>query len=90
MSRVASRLVLRTVEEGRPERGSDPRDARRTLLSRTAAGRGQLETAHRFRRAVFARAMATWSEHDRAEFARLITAFVDGFGQATAAAPEDR
>ncbi|MGW2377695.1 MarR family winged helix-turn-helix transcriptional regulator [Kitasatospora sp. NPDC001683] len=79
----ASRLVLRTVEEGWLERGSDPRDARRTLLALTGAGREQLETAHRLRRAVFARAMASWSERDRTEFARLITAFVTDFGEVT-------
>ncbi|MFH8383888.1 MarR family winged helix-turn-helix transcriptional regulator [Kitasatospora sp. NPDC018058] len=84
----ASRLVLRTVEEGWLERGSDPRDARRTLLALTPAGREQLDRAHHFRREVFARAMADWPDADRTEFARLITAFVAGFGRA--ATPEGR
>ena len=79
----ASRLVLRTVEEGWLERGSDPRDARRTLLALTPAGREQLDRAHHLRREVFARAMADWPDTDRTEFARLITAFVTGIGRAT-------
>ncbi|MFF2146704.1 MarR family winged helix-turn-helix transcriptional regulator [Kitasatospora sp. NPDC058190] len=77
----ASRLVLRTVEEGWLERGSDPRDARRTLLALTPAGREQVERTHRFRREVFARTMANWPDSDRTEFARLITAFVADFGR---------
>ncbi|MFJ7250710.1 MarR family winged helix-turn-helix transcriptional regulator [Kitasatospora sp. NPDC098652] len=80
----ASRLVLRAVGQGWLERGSDPRDARRTLLALTPAGRAQVEAAHRMRRVVFAQAMAGWSESDRTAFARLITAFVADFARTVA------
>ncbi|MFE5587603.1 MarR family winged helix-turn-helix transcriptional regulator, partial [Kitasatospora sp. NPDC056531] len=55
----ASRLVLRTVEEGWLERGSDPRDARRTPPALTPAGREQVERTHRLHREIIARTMAT-------------------------------
>ncbi|MEU6657838.1 MarR family transcriptional regulator [Streptomyces sp. NPDC046821] len=77
----ASRLVLRTVEEGWLDRRTDPSDARRTLLALTGSGREQLDRAHRFRQEIFARVMADWSDVDRSEFARLITAFVTSFAQ---------
>ncbi|MGW3209294.1 MarR family winged helix-turn-helix transcriptional regulator [Streptomyces sp. NPDC001135] len=77
----ASRLVLRTVEEGWLDRRTDPSDARRTLLALTDSGREQLDRAHRFRQEIFARVMADWPDADRSEFARLITAFVTSFAQ---------
>ena len=77
----ASRLVLRTVEEGWLERRTDPSDARRTLLALTSSGREQLDRTHRFRQAIFARVMADWSDADRSEFARLITTFVTSLTQ---------
>ncbi|GAA2714537.1 MULTISPECIES: MarR family transcriptional regulator [Streptomyces] len=77
----ASRLVLRAVEDGLLTRHVDPADRRRTLLELTASGKEQLQRAQRVRRAVFGKAMASWPESDRSEFARLITAFVASFGQ---------
>ncbi|WMX44990.1 MarR family winged helix-turn-helix transcriptional regulator [Streptomyces roseicoloratus] len=79
----ASRLVLRAVEEGWVARRPDPSDARRALLALTADGQEQVDRTHRFRRQVFARAMADWPDADRVAFARLLTAFVDGFGRET-------
>ncbi|MFF9194594.1 MarR family winged helix-turn-helix transcriptional regulator [Streptomyces sp. NPDC014779] len=79
----ASRLVLRAVEEGWVSRRPDPADARRALLALTADGRERVDRTHRFRQQVFARAMAGWPEADRVEFARLLTAFVEGFGRET-------
>ncbi|MGW7618935.1 hypothetical protein ACWGLG_24405 [Streptomyces antimycoticus] len=35
---------------------------------------------HRFRRSVFTEAMEEWPEAGRAEFARLLTRFVDALG----------
>jgi hypothetical protein len=40
------------------------------------AGRARLEETHGARRAVFGQAMAGWSEAERRQFARLLTAFV--------------
>ncbi|MFD0368971.1 MarR family winged helix-turn-helix transcriptional regulator [Streptomyces sp. NPDC059071] len=78
----ASRLVLRAVEEGWVSRWPDPADARRALLALTVEGQEQVDRTHRFRQRVFARAMADWPDADRLAFARLLTAFVDGFGRA--------
>ncbi|MGW5776841.1 MarR family winged helix-turn-helix transcriptional regulator [Streptomyces sp. NPDC003863] len=77
----ASRLVLRTVEEGWLARRTDPADARRALLALTDSGRAQLDRTHRFRQEVFARVMADWTDADRSEFARLVTAFVTSFAE---------
>ncbi|MEV4259734.1 MarR family transcriptional regulator, partial [Spirillospora sp. NPDC049652] len=84
----ASRLALRAEQEGLVTRAPDPSDRRRTLLGLTAAGREGLDRAHRTRRRLFAEVMADWPDADRAEFARLVTAFVASFG-ATAAARAD-
>ncbi|WP_277875528.1 MarR family winged helix-turn-helix transcriptional regulator [Streptomyces sp. NRRL B-1677] len=77
----ASRLVLRTVEEGWLARRTAPSDARRTLLTLTDRGREQLDRTHQFRQELFARVMADWPDADRSEFARLITAFVTSFAE---------
>ncbi|EXU68426.1 MarR family transcriptional regulator [Streptomyces sp. PRh5] len=61
-------------------READQSDGRRALLVRTEAGRAMTEEVHRFRRSVFAEAMEEWPEADRAEFARLLTRFVDTLG----------
>ncbi|WP_370414946.1 MarR family winged helix-turn-helix transcriptional regulator [Streptomyces fradiae] len=84
----ASRLVLRAAEEGWLTRAPDPGDARRTLLALTPEGRDRLDRTHRLREEVFARAMADWPAADRVEFARLLTAFVEGFGREVGSAPQ--
>ncbi|RFU42563.1 MarR family transcriptional regulator [Actinomadura logoneensis] len=81
----ASRLAARTEEEGLVTRRPDASDRRRTLLELTATGRDRLDRAHRARQEVFAAAMAGWPDADRAEFARLITAFVASFRETVAA-----
>ncbi|MEV6326873.1 MarR family winged helix-turn-helix transcriptional regulator [Streptomyces sp. NPDC051909] len=83
----ASRLVLRAAEEGWLTRAPDPADARRTLLALTPEGRGRLDRTRRLREEVFARAMTGWPDADRVEFARLLTAFVEGFGREVGSAP---
>lgn len=80
----ASRLVVRAVDERLLNRRADPSDGRRTLLTLTELGQEQLDRMHRLRQAVFARAMADWSDADRSTFARLITAFVDSFTEVVA------
>ncbi|WP_020576729.1 MarR family winged helix-turn-helix transcriptional regulator [Actinopolymorpha alba] len=77
----ASKLVAAAVEAGLVRREADQSDGRRALLVRTAAGRALSERVHRFRRSVFSSAMSGWSETDRAEFARLLTRFVDGLSR---------
>lgn len=79
----ASRLVLRATEEGWITRRTDPCDARRTLLALTHEGQEQVDRVHGFRQEVIARAMTDWTDTDRTEFARLISAFVVSFAQMT-------
>jgi DNA-binding MarR family transcriptional regulator len=74
----ASRLVTKAVDQGLLVRQADQDDGRRSLVSLTTAGRKQVDAAHVARQEVFARAMGDWSAADRATFARLLTAFVDG------------
>jgi DNA-binding MarR family transcriptional regulator len=78
----ASRLVAKAVDEGFLVRQADQGDGRRSLVSLTASGREQVDTAHSSRREVFARAMAGWSAEERAIFARLLTEFVAGVDSA--------
>lgn len=68
-----------TDDQRMPRREADRPDGRRSVLLLTGSGQADLDRAHAFRRAVFAEAMAGWPEGDRAEFARLLTAFVAGF-----------
>jgi DNA-binding MarR family transcriptional regulator len=72
----ASKLVALAVEVGLVRREADQADGRRSRLVRTAAGRRASERVHRFRRGVFARAMAEWSAHERAQFAAFLDRFV--------------
>jgi len=50
---------------------------------RTAAGRRLSAQAHSFRQLVFSEAMAGWPAADRAEFARLLSRFVESLGAVT-------
>lgn len=79
----ASRLVARAVADGLLVRAADQRDGRRALLALTAPGTDLLARAHRFREGVAAAAMADWTDHERREFATLLTRFVAGVTQAT-------
>ncbi|MFI7640972.1 MarR family winged helix-turn-helix transcriptional regulator [Nonomuraea sp. NPDC049400] len=74
----ASRLVAAAVTAGLIRREADQADGRRAWLVLTEAGRAALEQAHRGRQAAFAAAMEGWSGEERAEFARLLTRFVEG------------
>ncbi|WP_431931595.1 MarR family winged helix-turn-helix transcriptional regulator [Nonomuraea jabiensis] len=74
----ASRLVAAAVAAGLVRREADQADGRKAWLVLTEAGRAALEQAHRGRQAAFAAAMEEWPEEDRAEFARLLTRFVEG------------
>ncbi|MGP3914194.1 MarR family winged helix-turn-helix transcriptional regulator [Nonomuraea sp. 10N515B] len=73
----ASRLVAAAVEAGLVRREADQADGRRSCLVLTDEGSAALERAHRARQAAFATAMEGWSAAERAEFARLLTRFVE-------------
>jgi DNA-binding MarR family transcriptional regulator len=72
----ASRMVADAVRGGYVRRVASQVDGRRMCLELTGAGRKLLKTTSRFRRHLFSRVMAGWSENDCAEFARLLTKFV--------------
>ncbi|MEV4112330.1 MarR family transcriptional regulator [Nonomuraea sp. NPDC049695] len=74
----ASRLVAAAVTAGLVRREADQADGRRAWLVLTDAGRAALEQAHRSRQAAFAAATEGWTAAERAEFARLLTRFVEG------------
>ena len=79
----ASKLVAATVAAGLVRREADQADGRRALLVRTPAGRRLSAQAHAFRRQVFGEAMADWPAADRAEFARLLSRFVESLTEVT-------
>jgi DNA-binding MarR family transcriptional regulator len=72
----ASRLVAGAVTDGLVRRESDQHDGRRSLLALTTEGAAAVEAMHAFRVAMSDRAMAGWSDHERTEFARLLSDFV--------------
>lgn len=82
-----SRLVSRAVDRGLIRRVPDRADARRLLLLTTAGGRTHLDQARATRQEFFGRAMADWTDAERETFADLLTRFVAGFEQVTAAGP---
>ena len=73
----ASKLVAAAVEAGLVRREADQTDGRRAFLVRTERGTSLSEELHRFRRSIFATAMADWTDADRAAFAQLLTRFVE-------------
>ena len=79
----ASKLVATAVTAGLVRREADQADGRRALLVRTPAGRRVSAQAHAFRQQVFGEAMAGWPEADRAEFARLLSRFVESLRTVT-------
>jgi DNA-binding MarR family transcriptional regulator len=73
----ASKLVVRAVNEGLVRRAADRADRRRQSLFLTSKGRQIVESAHRTRRAAIADSMATFSDAEAHQFARLLTNFVE-------------
>ncbi|SET66914.1 MarR family winged helix-turn-helix transcriptional regulator [Nonomuraea wenchangensis] len=74
----ASRLVAAAVTGGLVRREADQADGRRSHLVLTGAGRAALARARESRQASFAAVTRTWTAAERAEFARLLTRFVEG------------
>ena len=79
----ASKLVAAAVATGLVRREADQADGRRALLVRTPAGRRLSAQAHAFRQQVFGETMAGWPAADRAEFARLLSRFVESLAEVT-------
>ena len=71
----ASRLVQAAVEAGHVRRDVDPRDARRSILVLTEAGRAALSSLLDHRRGAIERALADFSPAERRQFADLLTRF---------------
>ncbi|AHH15607.1 putative transcriptional regulator, MarR family [Nocardia nova SH22a] len=73
----ASRLIAAAVDGGYIERIADQHDGRRSQLVLTTAGQHVVAAAHRRRAEAFAEAMDDWTAGERAQFAALLTRFVD-------------
>lgn len=71
----ASRLVKAAIEADLVRRVAAQSDGRRTGLALTAPGTAAVAAAHASRQRLYADLTADWSAHDRAELARLLTAF---------------
>jgi DNA-binding MarR family transcriptional regulator len=74
-----SRIVAEAVKSGYVRRVASQEDGRRIHLELTPAGRSVVEAARRTRQEHFAKAMRDWSDTERAEFARLLARFVNGY-----------
>ncbi len=75
----ASRLVNDSAERGLVTRRADERDARRSVVELTEAGRAVLTTANVTRRTAVTDAVAGFSPEETAQFAELFTRFVAGW-----------
>ncbi len=75
----ASRLAQAAVHAGQVRREADPADARRSILVLTEAGRAALHTTLDRRRSAIESALAGFTDAERAEFARLLTRFVESW-----------
>ncbi|MFC9558977.1 MarR family winged helix-turn-helix transcriptional regulator [Agromyces sp. NPDC056965] len=75
----ASRLVQAAVEAGHVRREADPSDARRSALVLTASGRKLLESARDTRRDAVETALAGFTPEETAEFARLLSRFIEAW-----------
>jgi DNA-binding MarR family transcriptional regulator len=72
----ASKLVARAVGEGLLRREADQADGRRQSLHLTSEGARIVASAHHVRRDAIAGAMATFSDDEARDFARLLERFV--------------
>ncbi len=73
----ASRMVAGAIRAGLVKRIASQLDGRRTHLELTDDGRRALAAVRRFRIMFFSELMANWSDHDCAEFAKLLTRFTN-------------
>ncbi|WP_074615870.1 MarR family winged helix-turn-helix transcriptional regulator [Microbacterium enclense] len=75
----ASRLVQQSVELGLVAREPDPDDARRTRVRLTPEGQGLVSGFRVRRRDAVRNALASFSDAERVEFARLLAKFADAW-----------
>lgn len=75
----ASRLVNDSAERGLVTRRADERDARRSVVELTEAGRALLESARTTRRTAVTDAIAGFTPEETATFAALLTRFVEAW-----------
>lgn len=75
----ASRLVQQGVEMGVVRREADPDDARRTRVALTDAGAALVRGFRGDRREAIDRALATFTDAERADLARLLTKLADSW-----------
>jgi DNA-binding MarR family transcriptional regulator len=75
----ASRLVNESAERGLVTRRADERDARRSVVELTDAGRALLESARATRRTAVTDAVAGFTPEETATFAALLTRFVQAW-----------
>lgn len=71
----ASRLVNDAAERGLVDRAVDPRDARRSIVTITEAGRATLDGARESRRSAVTDALAGFTDAEREHFAQLLSRF---------------
>jgi DNA-binding MarR family transcriptional regulator len=79
---TATRLVDRAVRAGLVARARSPRDARRTVVRLTAAGRDLQREASAFRLSWLGGVLAGWAPEEVATFATLLSRFADQVGDA--------
>lgn len=75
----ASRLVQQGVDHGLLRREADPNDARRTRILLTETGAAIADGFRGERREAIRQGLNGLSEAERAEFARLLTKFAEGW-----------
>lgn len=74
----ASRLVNEAAERGLVTRRADEKDARRSVVTLTDAGRAMLTTTRENRRSAVSDALAGFTDEETTAFAALLTRFVAG------------
>ena len=72
----ASRLVNEAAERGLVTRRADERDARRSVVELSEAGRALLESANATRRSAVTTALAGFTPEEIETFSRLLSRFV--------------
>lgn len=77
----ASRLINDSAERGLVTRRADDRDARRSVVQLTDAGRALLEGAEARRRSAVADAVASFTPQETATFAELLTRFATALSE---------
>lgn len=71
----ASRLVADAVSRGLVSRDTDPRDARKSVLTITGAGRTLLDQIRSGRRSAVTEALADFTDDEAAQFAEYLSRF---------------